>query len=1151
MATYKTDFSEYSVGYEPSDWTPIWVTTNDTWAVTSVADAIGGQTLRHTATADARRLATWDAVGSVTGDFDVLLKWKTTDSLSGNIPTRIFAYASGSATQSTQQGFQLDALFPATLRIGRTVNGSYSTLASNTAMPIAFQPNTWYWFRFQRVGTSLTGKAWADGEAEPTTWHVSTSSTSLTSGSIGIGSYDYDGTRDYDYFSVGTNGDSAPSPVAAPPPDTTAPAEITNLTENHTDIVIEFQWTKPTDADFYAVNAYKNGSKIAGDLGSTFTDSNVSPNTTYLYRFTTVDYTGNESSGTEIAVTTDPQKQYKHLKPIEIISSNNFTPIDVTYIQDDPMNEDANVITTIDNLSNPTMRLRFETPASPISGLQTMRWVVDDPYYVGSRITIYDGGVQVYQSGMKYPQGGTQPIVETFNADVLTDKTMQNVEVELLATVYQGDTIANLGAIEWTFPVDETIVPIDGAITATSGASASITRAHGVSGTLSVSSTIEGSLQTNKGLQGKSDSVSSVSGNVTIDRGLNGQIDSVSTVSADSLSRAFGITGVIDSVSILESTLGKEIGLTGSVNASSSLVGGLEETEGIFGSISATVTIQSTLSIDRGIEGEIHSQSSIDALAGIQRGIAGDIQAHSTVSDVLLLRIRSLQGRMITVTSELSTDMLERLVDMIVALRADSSLSGMIEKGLTLQGLISSDSSVTGEIDRSILLNGQIEAVSSVQEAILPIYRGLNGTINGQSVFTVNFTVKGEIPLRGNIEASSSLNATMNLAKPLTGTIENNSLLEADRLLSEKGMSGSVEGRSDVTGFMERAFSFDGSVSADTNVYGNVNRFISLDSVIEATSDITGAFTLEGQVTLRGKIEAQSTLSTELAIQFGISGNILSNSTITNSIWVEAHLSGEIGALSQVFGDMTRGIPLTAQIDSFSSLLGELLTEGFIPLDGKIESLSSVSSSIQIYRSLVGWLTSQSNLSNPVLNRQQLIDGSISSLSTIQGRAGLTKLVRGDIVAHSNLYTQEPIDTLIEVDPVSYSGVATEDDQKVLSYTIDSGVGRRIEFIFSFIVSPTNLRSLVFRIEGTLNQPFTLQAFNTVSKTWDSTTTVTYDGKTAEQFVTLTLTDYTKYLSSTNELRIRMLSVNRFTSGTMTLSTDYAELIKTYTHEAR
>lgn len=1151
MATYKTDFSEYAVGYEPSDWTPIWVTTNDTWAVTSVADATGGQTLRHTATADARRLATWDTVGSVTGDFDILLKWKTTDSLSGNIPTRIFAYASGSATQSTQQGFQLDALFPATLRIGRTVNGSYSTLASNTAMPIAFQPNTWYWFRFQRVGTNLMGRAWKDGDAEQSTWDVSTSSTALSSGSIGIGSYDYDGTRDYDYFSVGTNGDPAPSPVEAPPPDTTAPAEITNLTENHTDIVIEFKWTKPTDADFYAVNAYKNGTKVAGDLGSTFTDATVSPNTTYLYRFTTVDTLGNESSGTEIAVTTDPQKQYKHLKPVQILSLNNFTPNDVTYIQDDPMNEDANVLTTIDTLSNPTIRVKFEPPDSPISGLQTMRWVVDDPYYVGSRITIFENGVQVYQSGMKYPLGGTQPIVETFNADILTDKTMQNVEVELLATVYQGDTIANLGAIEWTFPVDETIVPIDGAITATSSGSASLTRAHDVSGTISVSSTVSGSLQTNKGLQGNSDSVSSVSGNATIDRGLRGQSDSVSTVSADSISRAYGITGAIDSASTLEGTIGKEIGLTGSVGASSSLVGGLEETEGIFGSITSSVAIQSTLTIDRGFEGSITSQSSVEAMAGIQREIAGSIQAESFVSDVLLLRIRSLQGRMITVTSELSADMLEKVVDMVGVTGADSSLSGIIEKGLTLQGSISTDSSVTGKIDRSILLDGQVGAVSSVEEAVLPIYRGLNGTINGQSAFTVSFTVEGEIPLRGNIEANSSLTSTMNLAKPLTGTIENDSLLEVDRLLSEKEISGSVESRSDVTGFMERAFSLDGSIDGNTNVYGNVNRFISLDSLVEVTSDVAGAFTLEGQVTLRGSIEAQSTLSTELALQFGISGNILSNSDVESSIWVEAQLIGDIEALSSVLGDVTRGIPLDAQIGSFSSVLGELIVEGFLPLSGRIESLSDVSSSMNVLHSLIGWVHSVSDLSNPVLNRQRLIDGSISSLSSILGRAGLTKLIEGDISAHSNLYVQEPIDTLVEVDSALYGGVAVEDDQKVLSYTIDSGVGRRIEFVFSFIVSPTNLRSMAFRAEGTLGQPFTLQAYNVVSKTWDSTTTVTYDGKTAEQFVTLTLTDYTKYLSASNELRIRMLSVNRFTSGTLTLSTDYAELVKTYTHEAR
>ncbi|MGN7485355.1 hypothetical protein ACTHPB_27935 [Priestia megaterium] len=936
-----------------------------------------------------------------------------------------------------------------------------------------------------------------------------------------------------------------------PPADTTPPAEITNLTETHTDIVIEFHWTKPTDSDFWGVNVYKNGSKQAGDLGSTYTDTNVQPDTTYLYRFTTTDTEGNESSGVEIAVTTDPKKVYKHLKPVQILSLTNFTPNDVTYIQDDPTSEDANVLTTINTTSTPSIRLKFEQPSSPLTGLQTIRWVVDDPAYVGSRITIYDSGVQVYQSGYKYPLGGTQPVLENFNASVLNDKTLQNVEVVLESTIYQGDTISNLGAIEWAFPIDETIVSIDGSITGTSSGSASLTRSYDVEGSLSASSSVDGDLLLGKGLEGNLASSSTLQAELTIDRGLGGQSDSVSTASADSISRAFGITGAIDSTSTLEGTIGKEIGLTGSIGASSSLVGGLEETEGIFGSITASVTIQSILSIDRGIEGEITSQSSIDAIAGIQREIAGSIQAESFVSDVPLLLIRSLQGDILTVTSELSADMLEKTVVVDGVIEADSSLSGIIEKGLTLQGQISSDSSVTGEIDRSVLMDGLIAAASFVEEAMLPIHRPLIGTISGESTATVSFTVEGEIPLRGSIGATSTTNAVMNLAKPLSGTIENESSLEANRLLSEKGISGLVEANSDVNGSLNRTFSLEGSLSANTDVYGNVNRFISLDSVVEATSDMNGAFTLEGQVTLRGRIDAQSTLSTELSIQFGISGNILSNSDVESSIWVEAQLIGEIEAYSSVLGDVTRGIPLDAQIGSFSSVLGELIVEGFIPLNGQIESVSDVSSSMNVFHSLIGWVDSVSDLSNPVLNRQRLIDGSISSLSSIQGRAGLTKLLEGGITANSNLYTQEPIDTLIEVDAVSYSGVATEDDQKVLSYTIDSGVGRRVEFVFSFIVSPTNLRSLVFRVEGTLNQPFTLQAYNVVSKTWDSTTTVTYDGKTAEQFVTLTLTDYTRYLSASNELRIRMLSVNRFTSGTLTLSTDYAELVKTYTHEAR
>jgi hypothetical protein len=45
MATYSTNFGNYTTGVKPSDWSARWVTTNVAWTVEEDAGAIGGKAL--------------------------------------------------------------------------------------------------------------------------------------------------------------------------------------------------------------------------------------------------------------------------------------------------------------------------------------------------------------------------------------------------------------------------------------------------------------------------------------------------------------------------------------------------------------------------------------------------------------------------------------------------------------------------------------------------------------------------------------------------------------------------------------------------------------------------------------------------------------------------------------------------------------------------------------------------------------------------------------------------------------------------------------------------------------------------------------------------------------------------------------------------
>jgi hypothetical protein len=107
------------------------------------------------------------------------------------------------------------------------------------------------------------------------------------------------------------------------PEDETAPANVTNLVATPTFNSISLKWTNPTDQDFAKVNVYEDGiykKSVTATEGSSANFSNLDPDTTYSFKVTSVDFTGNESSGAVIEVKTLPLPEVKKIKDLEATS---------------------------------------------------------------------------------------------------------------------------------------------------------------------------------------------------------------------------------------------------------------------------------------------------------------------------------------------------------------------------------------------------------------------------------------------------------------------------------------------------------------------------------------------------------------------------------------------------------------------------------------------------------------------------------------------------------------------------------------------------------------------------------------------------------------------------------------------------------------
>ncbi|MEH7114505.1 discoidin domain-containing protein [Neobacillus niacini] len=673
-----------------------------------------------------------------------------------------------------------------------------------------------------------------------------------------------------------TTGFSFPTPVAEA--DTTPPGEITNLTEQHTDLAIIFDWTEPTgDADFKTVEVYRDGIHYAGDLNfETFTDTAVQPSTSYLYRFVTLDNLDNESPGVEITVTTDAAKTYEHLKPTEVTNISNFEPTDVvtalSYIDDEPDNADGLVLTPSTTLTGePTVRVKFQLPSQPVSGLQTIKWKFYDPNYYGTYCVIYENGVEILRSSSPhYAINGVEPVVFIFDSGVITDKTLANIEVEIRAYHVGNATISNFDAIEWDVPLDYVPVSLDGVISAQSGVSAVLRKTVPVSGNISTQS--------------------SVSGNP---------------------SRSFGISGEIAVQSALSGTLVDGMVVNGNIFVESTLTGNLVKRAGLSGAISSFSSISGSLETNRGMVGNANAQSEMSGEITVNRGLIGNIGSISDVLEAPLQKAFQLNG----------------------LIEAVSAISGSLAKELFLQGNVQGVSTGNGTLNRVTLLEGSMAAVSLVELDIWSVQREMNGTIIGESSMTAYFDVEGQVQLTGAITIQSSLSANLVKDMELLGDIVAISELNLDHVDLIKPINGEIAGQSSASTWLGKSFGLDGTIAVMSSISGIMSKLISLESSIHAISTVNGEF--EGETGLSGFIQAISSLDLQLDRHIGLQGEIPVFSNLVSDLIVggQVVLDGTVFSLSSMTGEAFVNRGLFGSIQAVSELDVRAPVDTFIEVD--------------------------------------------------------------------------------------------------------------------------------------------------------------------------------------------------------------------------
>ncbi len=238
MAKYFTDFSEYPTGQTPDDWRDSWITGGHSLIVRDASGAMEGKVLEHRIEENDRRAWAWDRVPRGAAKVEILTRMRSS---SGDSRFGIIARGDGEGVRSTEQGVTCEFFKGSNhkvveheapkLELRQTLFlDSYNPEGEQLRGPerphgvakiwgesfFPWVPGKWFWLRLQveeRDGY-LCARARAWDELEPDWWHYDVENiepaTVGANGWVGITGQRLEGVREYDFFSVGTEGDSAP-----------------------------------------------------------------------------------------------------------------------------------------------------------------------------------------------------------------------------------------------------------------------------------------------------------------------------------------------------------------------------------------------------------------------------------------------------------------------------------------------------------------------------------------------------------------------------------------------------------------------------------------------------------------------------------------------------------------------------------------------------------------------------------------------------------------------------------------------------------------------------------------------------------------------------------------------------------------------------
>lgn len=219
LANVETELGSVSIAYPnslpifPDDWTMEWGTEDGDFLVHDENSGEGDALLKAHHEGNDRKGLSWDDAGEPS-DADVIavVSIEHADADNGFSAGRVVARGGGSS--GNERGYFTEFRGNSgteTFVLRKYTDGSITTLDSVSPAEGTFGGET-YLVRLEADGDNIRAKHWSYGTSEPSSWDIEVVDSDHGSGWVGVSAFTDHIGDEWDYFSVGTFGESAEAP---------------------------------------------------------------------------------------------------------------------------------------------------------------------------------------------------------------------------------------------------------------------------------------------------------------------------------------------------------------------------------------------------------------------------------------------------------------------------------------------------------------------------------------------------------------------------------------------------------------------------------------------------------------------------------------------------------------------------------------------------------------------------------------------------------------------------------------------------------------------------------------------------------------------------------------------------------------------------